>query len=157
MSIDKANRSRIADAIERYIRCEIDNFELDDLLQQAEDRAAFEISSQVWYFYCDVKRHKNEARHKLTAEADALLKRWMLFLRSDHEWPIDEPDRRTGWHKSKGVLKPLGCLFQLILLPIMLFQIIALGHPRPRFTKNEYWPFESSEDWKRFSSATGSG
>lgn len=58
MSIDKQDRAKVADAIEGYLRCEIDNFELDDILFAAKDRAAFEIASEVWFFYDDCKRHK---------------------------------------------------------------------------------------------------
>lgn len=159
MSIGDNDRVKVAEAIEAYLRCEIDNFELDDVLFAVEDRAAFEIASQVWFFYDDCKRHKNEGKHKHNEAAEALLRRWVMFLRSDHPWPIDEPDNRTRWYSAgrwRGMWKPIGCLLELVVLPIMLpiglFQAIVLGHPRPRFAKNEYWPFQSVEEWTELAS-----
>ena len=153
MSIDKANRNRIADAIDAYLRCEIDNFELDGVLFNAEDRAAFEIAREAWFFYDDCKRHKNAKRRKLPEPAEARLRRWVLFLRSDTEWPLEEPDPRTRWHgggRWQGILKPIGCIVALMMLPITLFEVIVLGYPRPRSVNNEFWPFQSVEDWTRF-------
>jgi hypothetical protein len=158
VSIGKADRNRVADAIERYLRCEIDNFQLDDILFKAEDRAAFEIAQEVWFFYDDCTRHKNEKRHKLHEAAEARLRRWVLFLKSDHEWPIDEPDSRNNFYSDnrwQGVARPIGCLLQLIVLPKILFDVLVRRYPRPRSANNEYWPFHSLEDWESFDS-TGS-
>jgi hypothetical protein len=151
--IDREDRDRIADAIERYLSCEIDNFQLDDILLAVKDRAAYEIAREVWFFYDGVKKHKNEKRRKITEQGEALFRRWIQFLRSDREWPIQEPDARIKWyHRSrwKTVAQPVGCLVGLILLPWGLFEVIVLGRPRPRFTDNEYWPFQSSDEWTSF-------
>jgi hypothetical protein len=143
MSIDRANRDMIADGIERYLRCEIDNYELDDIHFNGKDRAAYEICQEVWFFYDDFKRHKNKGKYKLPESDEARLRRWVLFLRSDSEWPIDEPDRR--WKK------PPGCILALIYSPKAIFDTL-LGLPRPRSENNEYWPLNSLEDWTRFAS-----
>jgi hypothetical protein len=156
-AVDKANRNTIADVIERYLNCEIDNFELDDVLSSAKYRAAFELAQEVWFFYDDCGRHTNEGAHRLSKPEEARLRRWVLLLRSNHKWPIDEPDPRTRWyHEDRwyGVLRPLGCLITLILLPKVFFDVVVRGLPRPRCGKNEYWPLQSLEDWKMLDSTT---
>ncbi len=155
MSIYRADRNNVADAIEAYLRCEIDNFELDDILSAVEDRAAYEIAQEIWFFYDDITWHKNEKSHKVTEAGEARLQRWVQFLRSDYSWPIDEPDSRKRWysgHRWKGLTKPIGCILGLIMLPWALFEVIVLRYPRPRSANNEYWPFQSPEDWARLAS-----
>ena len=152
--IDRADRDRIANAIEGYLRCEIDNFQLDDILDTAKDRAAFEIAREVWFFYSDCKKHRNEKSHKMTEPSEALFARWIQFLRSDHEWPIREPDPRKKWYSGArwhGATTPIGCILGLLMLPWALFEVILLGFPKPRFNKNEYWPFQSREEWTALS------
>jgi hypothetical protein len=156
MSVDTEDRNKVADAIERYLAREIDNFELDDILFTAEDRAAFEVACEVWFCYDDIRRHKNEGRHKILPPGETRLRRWVSLLRSDQPWPRDEPDSRDRWYSGRrwrGIMAPIGCVFALLMLPIFLFEAVVLGRPRPRSAKNEYWPFESSEDWKRFASS----
>jgi hypothetical protein len=152
MPIRQEDRDRIADAIERYLSREIDNFQLDNALFDAkiEDRAACEIAIEVWYFYDDFKRHKNEKRHEIPAAGEAMLRRWILFLRSDHPWPIDEPNWQERWYSPgrwQGVMAPVGCLLGLVMLPWGLFEVLVLGRPRPKSAENEYWPFRSSAEW----------
>ena len=67
MPIRREDRERVADAIQGYLASEIDNFQLDDALFKAdlEDRAACEIAGEVWFFYDDFRRHKNEKKHKI--------------------------------------------------------------------------------------------
>lgn len=157
-AINREDRDRVAGAIEKYLRCEIDNFELDDALfaPNAEDRAAFEIAGEVWFFYDDCRRHKNEKGHKILEAGEARLHRWVQLLRSDHEWPSDEPDSRRRWYSParwQGVTMPVGCVLGLLMLPWMLIEVIVLRRPRPKSAENEHWPFQSVEEWAAFAAA----
>jgi hypothetical protein len=152
MPIRREDRERVADSIEGYLAGEIDNFQLDDALFKAdlEDRAACEIAGEVWFFYDDFRRHKNEKKHGIPQAGEARLHRWIEFLRSDQPWPIQEPDARRRWYRSgnwRGVVMPIGCVLALIMMPWALFEVIVLGRPRPQSAKNEYWPFQSLEEW----------
>jgi hypothetical protein len=150
-SINRAERDRVADVIEKYLCCEIDTFQLDDaIFCHAEDRAAFEIACEVWFFYDDCKWHKNEKKHKLPEAGEAMLRRWCQFLRSDEDWPVCEPDARMKRHhpgRWQGMTMPIGCLLGLIMLPWALFEVVALGRPRPKSAGNVYWPFQTPEQW----------
>jgi hypothetical protein len=152
-STGRADRDRVADAIEGFLRCEIDNFSLDDVvhntLYDAADLTARGIAREAWFFYGDCKRYKNEGKHKIPEAREAMLRRWILLLRSDGEWPLQEPDIRKRWHcpsRWQGTLKPIGCLLELIILPWLVFQA-TVWRPRPRSANNPYWPFQSSEEW----------
>jgi hypothetical protein len=146
MSVCLEERRQLADAIEQYLAGEIDNFALNEVCQQMHrDVAAFQIAGQVWYGYDDIRRHKYEGKHRWTPEGEAMLRRWIQFLRTDRQWPI-ETDR---------VPQDKGCLLELVHLPLLipyllygLFMIIFFPD-RPKFKDNLYWPYHSQAEWDK--------
>ena len=126
MTIDTANRRRVADAIQGYLDGALDNFRLDDELMQivTEDVACHEIAKEMWYFFDDVKRHYNAKPYEIDERAEAIVRRWISFLRSDLKW------KWPPFHAS-DVSKRIS--------PMSSVQAL---------TTNEFWPFESEQAWQ---------
>jgi hypothetical protein len=133
MPINREYRDRIADAVESYLRCEIDNYALDEVLSsvKTDDTTCQRIAEQMWYLYDDCKRHRNEGKLKVQSRDKEAIERWLILLRSDSESvSMDEPD------SSKSGL-------------IATIAKWIVGRP-PAFRNNEFWPWRTEADWREW-------
>lgn len=138
--IDATAREEVARAIEDYLSARINNDEMERRFRHAarKDRACFGTVQGMLCFSSEFKKHFNNGIHQLADGHSAMIRRWVLFLRSSKEWPEPVPDPpRSFGSKVKAFLA-------------------RLREPDvPPFAKNEYWPFASIEDWKQFESTSG--
>ncbi|MEZ0268262.1 MAG: hypothetical protein ACAI43_26345 [Phycisphaerae bacterium] len=89
-SVDRARRDIAAGALAAYLRSEIDNFALDDVLMcpatlgpANPDAGLREVARHVWHYYDDVKRHTV----RCPPLAWDVLVRCVAFLRTDRLVP----------------------------------------------------------------------
>jgi len=89
--IDRASRNKLAEVIRHFIGRFKDNFEYDDAAFDinTKDKGVIEIRDNVWLIYDDLKRHKMEGKWALSKKQDTIVKRCIVFLKSDYEyrWP----------------------------------------------------------------------
>ncbi len=78
MSVDIDARKQLAEAINKYINDEIDNFEFDDVITdiKTKDKTVKWCVSSLWYCYDDLKQH----RAVLSKREWDLLQRMLLLL-----------------------------------------------------------------------------
>src|SRR3712207_5585268 len=90
--VDRAARDKLADAMVRYTKGEIDNFELDDQVfrDPGDDRTLADISLGVWLFYDDIKVHTAT----FGPEGWEAWRRLIAFLKSDLVFERKRRDRR---------------------------------------------------------------
>ena len=135
MAIDREMRQVVADAIDAFLKGTIDNFSLDDTIfsKKTDDMLCAEIAQQVWFFYDDTYKYLNNGKRKLHPSREAILKRWILILRSELQWsdfaqPSPRPPRFGGF----------GRFLNRILHPT-----------KPKFGDNPYWPFSNANPKER--------
>ena len=100
MTIDCQFRCAMADAIEMYLMGVIDNWSLDDVISstKTDDVLCREIARQIWLFYDDTRRYKNEGSAALQPTKTAILRRWESLLRTEFEWSdIASPTLSPWW------------------------------------------------------------
>jgi hypothetical protein len=136
--IDREARDKAARLLDRFIRCEITNFQYaDNFPRTSQDRVLEAMFWWTWGLYSDVKEHKLEGRHRLDPRTMESLNRCLLFLRSDleYEWP-DNP-----WTTLSG----------------MFLSLLTLGFLARRWQEREFerrgeidmWPFLRQDDCLR--------
>ena len=131
MAIDREMRQAVADAIDAFLKGAIDNFSLDDTLfsKKTDDMLCTELIRQVWLFYDDTRKYLNEGKEKLPPFSEAILKRWILILRSELQWSdfaqsSPSPSRfRRFWNRRST--------------------------PKPKWRDNPYWPFSNANPKER--------
>jgi hypothetical protein len=137
MVVDVHARTKVAQGLERYVKCEIDNDSLAVLLLEGEktDTACYELRfAIVDILYSIWDTHKNEGKWELSDTARRMIQRWVRFLGTQEEWPLPS---RKNWN---CVPRFFGEVLRL------LTEFASRKSP----LSNEYWPFKSLEDWRRF-------
>jgi len=81
VEIDRYNRDKVANFLEKFIHQEIDNFELDDVIFEIDsnDKLLNWSIQQIWSFYDDFSEHKAS----LSREEYNYLYRLILLLKSN--------------------------------------------------------------------------
>jgi hypothetical protein len=110
--IDRQARDKLAEEMRHFVLGFTDNFEFDDaaLNIDTKDRGVQEVCHAIWFTYDDLRRHKLEGRWALTEAQMAIVKRAIVFLKSDCEykwpkWPIYyKIGRPLLWLVSIGIL-----------------------------------------------------
>jgi len=135
--IDTDLRLHIADTVARFLDGSVDNWTLDDAAfsKPTEDRLCREIAGQLWLFYDDTRRYKNQGPDRLPVESDALLRRWESLLRMGLEWSliVQDSDSQAHWAVFSRILRWLR----------------SRRASRCKFAKNIYWPLRDAGDWDR--------
>jgi hypothetical protein len=139
MSLDVKTRMRIAEAIQDYLDCEIDNFALDDVLAKAptDDAVCQEISGEMWFFYDDCSRHLNEGKFKISPDDEQSVHRWIALLRSSADWT---------WMRWHGSSQPSG-----VRGALSRFRD-AIKRQTPALQSNKFWPWVDQADWSQWAS-----
>ena len=73
-------------------------------LNWSANRAIHRIRNELWYFYDDIKCHKNEGKMKLGKETENVFRQIILFLKSDFEYRYSHP---TFYARVKEIFKSL--------------------------------------------------
>jgi hypothetical protein len=136
--IDRKARNRLAEEIRHFVECFTDNFEFDDAIfeLETEDHGVNAIYGQMWLTYDDLKRHKLEGEWALNESGLTVVKRAIVFLKSDFEY------RWPKWPFYYKAFRPFIWLF-------------SLGKATKRLDERfngygnlEVWPFFSSEEYE---------
>lgn len=134
MPVDRAKRDRLADAIESFLDCKIDSFDLSDVMDEmrlpGSDLACRQIALHMFFFYSDTKRHFNNNKYRMFEKYEHAIRRWIVFLRSNSEW----------------VLKPRPEPVGFIARTRDFFAIKVKNH----LYENLFWPFASEQDYKHW-------
>jgi len=132
---------QLADAIQEYLDCVIDNFTLDDLLAsgQTADAVCEEIGGEMWFLYDDCSRHRNSGKFKIRPDDDEAVRRWIVLLRSSADW---------NWPRCHSAAQPLGGIG---LLPRLQH---VLRRQTPALSENQFWPWADQADWSRWTGAS---
>ena len=87
--IDRASRSRLAEALRHYVTGRITNDQLDGVEVDWRDRGAVAVQQMAWRLYDDLSVHYVEDRLPPHSEGRTAVARWILFLHSGEEylWP----------------------------------------------------------------------
>lgn len=85
--IDREARNKLAEEIRRFLSCLTDNIQFDDAIFEIKtnDKAVTEIRDQMWHTYDDVLHHKLKGRKALSEKDRNLVKRFILYLKTDLE------------------------------------------------------------------------
>lgn len=82
--VNRSARLRVVDALARYLRGEVNNFDLDEALgHDGGDQTVRQIAWEMWYLYDDCKEH----RVALGRRELQLVRRCIAFLRTEAELP----------------------------------------------------------------------
>ncbi|MFD2561851.1 hypothetical protein [Aquimarina rubra] len=132
--IDRKNRNKLAESCRHYWSCLIDNFEFDEInfTITTNDKGVSEIKYQLWYLYDDIRTHKNQGKWKMEESDEKVLKRTILFLKSDYEYKWSEPSLIENIKKY---------LSQLLRIKNETIDKTQSG-------QREYWPFFSKDEYE---------
>jgi hypothetical protein len=135
-------RAKVAQGLEQYVRCEIENDSLAGLLNNGAktDTACYELHfAMVDVLYDVLRTHRNEGKYELTATHLKMIQRWIRFLQTEVEWPLP-------------TTKDMNPMLQVVCEVLRCVKAFLLGTSP---FNNEYWPLRSLEDWQRFESDAG--
>ena len=95
--VDRKARNLLAEQIRHFVAGLSDNFEFDDVVFaiKTDDLAVREIRKQLWHTYDDFSRHRLRGKWALSDRDTEIIKRIVLFLKTDHE--CSQPDKHTDW------------------------------------------------------------
>lgn len=95
--IDRKARDSLAEQIRYFLAGLSDNFRFDDVVFdiKTKDLAVVEIRYQMWHTYDDLSRHKLKGKWELSDEDKIIVKRMILFLKTDFE--CYKPNKNTDW------------------------------------------------------------
>jgi len=115
-----------------------DNFEFDDAALEIDtkDRGVHEIYTAMWLTYDDLRKHKMEGSWALTEAQMIIVKRAIVFLKSDCEY------KRTKPPIFYKIVRPLLWLFSVGILTKQLDK---------HFNGNgdeDFWPFFCLSDYE---------
>lgn len=156
MSIDRLNRIRLAESMERYLGDEITAFDFNERIfairDASRDPTIDRTVELLWHFYDDLTDHKVVATKPLWDLAQRLL----LMLRSNAQLEID---RRRHWHPTQviaaaalllfvifSVSMGFGCQLFALAVPFGVVSIIiSLCRPEEAMSADQtaIWPFSS--------------
>src|SRR5579875_3551490 len=135
--VDREDRQKACELIERLANCEITNYDFDDNFpRRSRDGAIKPIFDNIWFHYSDTHTHKLVGKHALSPEARNLFERCTAFLQSDleYEWPD------CDW----------------IALRRILLRLLGKAHAIERRFEEfkaagdfDVWPFLRRSDWQR--------
>ncbi len=136
--IDRKARNKLAEEIRHFMGCFTDNFEYDDAVFDidSDDRGVIEVRQQVWVTYDDLRQHKMEGKWALPDDQMVIIKRCIVFLKSDieYEWP--------KWPILYILTRPLIWLITLGRLTEVLDRHFN------RAGKTHVWPFHTEKDYE---------
>lgn len=136
--IDHIARNKLAEEIRHFIGCFKDNFEYDDVVFdiKTKDAGVIEIRQNVWHTYDDLKKHKMEGVWALSSEQSIIIKRCIVFLKSNLEytWP--------KWPLYYRAARPILWLISGGMLTRILDNHFNGGG------ELEVWPFFSAEEYE---------
>jgi len=95
--IDRESRNLLAEQIRHFVAGLNDNYKFDDVVFdiKTNDTAVKEIRNQLWHTYDDLTRHKLKGKWELNESEMEIVKRFILFLKTDHE--CKKPSKNTDW------------------------------------------------------------
>ena len=136
--IDRQARNKLAQEIRHFVECFTDNFQFDDAVWniKTKDRGVTAIYDDIWLAYDDLTRHKMDGAYTLSKEQMVVVKRAIVFLKSDYEYSWQ------SWPIYYRVVRPL--------LWIMSFGVVTKRLDQ-HFIGNgdkEVWPFFKVEDYR---------
>lgn len=131
--VDRTVREVAAKAVEDYLDGKIDNDELERAIfarQVQADATCREIALELSLYYSDFAHHKNQGKYHIPEEMERTIRRWVLLLRSDWQWPPGRKDStpRRRWSALLAFFRANLCV-------------------RSRVAKNEYWPLDTELSW----------
>lgn len=88
--VDRHARDIAAEALREFSETRISNREYERRYPiSKDDPALWGIYQNIWFCYSDTSEHTLTGKHALTDEGRAVVKRCLLFLKSDleFEWP----------------------------------------------------------------------
>ena len=131
--LDRHSRDSLCTAIEDYLSRRIDNHELERRMFaiQTNDPACKEIAREMCFFSSEFRRHTNTGSARITFDVSTIIDRWLAFLRSDAEWPVEVRPPGSKFKRFTGAIKAL----------------LTDKPDVPQFRINEFWPFESQDGW----------
>ena len=136
--IDRIARNKLAEEIRHFLGCFKDNFEYDDAVFdiKTEDYGVIDIRQNIWLTYDDLRKHKMEGAWALSPEQSDIIKRCIVFLKSDVEynWP--------KWPLYYKAARPILFLISYGILTKTLDNHFNGGGAM------EVWPFFSSEEYE---------
>lgn len=92
--MNRNDRNLLAENLRHYLSGTITNFEFMDRIEtiyRTNDKGVKAIEHEFWFCYSDLKKHKNVGKHKLSEETENIIKRYILFLKSDNEYEWKDP------------------------------------------------------------------
>ncbi|WP_196890170.1 hypothetical protein [Aureivirga sp. CE67] len=137
--MNRKDRNLLAENLRHYVSGQITNFEFIDntgLLDSSEDESVREFCKDFWNAYSDLKEHLNVGKHKITSENEIVVKRFILFLKSEleYEWKSEQ----------RNFIKEI-------------YNLLTLNFPvnktknaieKNKLGEKEFWPFFKEEDYK---------
>lgn len=106
--IDRNARNTLALALRRYAAKRITNDELENVfVNRSEDGGVTAIQDMAWRLYDDLACHRADGAHALTKETRRSVARWVLFLRTDHEYSWPHHDFRGSENRLDRFLADL--------------------------------------------------
>jgi len=135
--IDTYARNKLAEKLRHLIEGFSTNYQFDDAVFEikSNDRGIKGIYSQIWLLYDDLQEHKLEGKWSLTEEQKSILKRCILFLKSNYEY------KWQPWPIAYRALRPF-------------IWLISLGYVNKKFEayfdkglNKEFWPFSTVEEY----------
>lgn len=135
--IDTRARNKLAEELRHFMECFSTNYQFDDAIFEikTKDQGVKSIYSQVWLLYDDLQEHKLEGKWSLTEKQKPILKRCILFLKSNNEY------KWQPWPIAYRVLRPFIWLITLGYLSKKLESYFDKG------LNKEVWPFSTEEEY----------
>jgi len=137
--VDRQERDRFAELLRHFAAGLISNDEFQDRLPlKSKDRAVNKIFwNGAWLLYDDMREYKLKGEYRLSKTTRREVSRWILFLKSDHEyeWPSIIGIYTFPWY----LLILLTCG---IIIPVIRQKTRAAGD-------EEVWPFLRKADFEK--------
>ncbi len=110
MNMDRENRDRLVDAIDRFLNETTTAFQFDEEVHEirgaSDDPTVTHIASSLWYYYDDCKDHTVD----LSKEAWDYFQRLILVLQSDAHVEIETHRRWSVTQAGAAIALALFCL-----------------------------------------------
>tara|TARA_R110001592_G_scaffold125262_1_gene334822 strand:+ start:5237 stop:5632 length:396 start_codon:yes stop_codon:yes gene_type:complete len=118
-------RHNLADAIEFYLDGEYTNAQLEDVIFDiwGVENVSTNIADVIILFSSDFATHRNSGRYQIPSKFIERIRKWIVFLRSDCNWPASARDILAG-DSSETI--------------------------RGQAIEDVHWPFQSKDDWDKY-------
>lgn len=109
--VDRKARDEFAQLLRHFVAGRVLNFDFDKHVFKSDwyktwsvkDRVLEEVFDQMWFFYCEVRKHYLSGESALTKEDRRIVARHILFLHSDLEYEWDAAESQmTLWDRLMG-------------------------------------------------------